>query len=129
MLNWATKFFVDALLIADDDEALRALDHPMVAFSEGTTADIRDIRKFLFASMYRHPAVTRMRRKAAVVVKELFAIFLGEPELLPDEWREDAQRAISAELRARIVADYIAGMTDRFALDEHRQLTDPMART
>ena len=78
--------------------------------------------------MYRHADVLRMRRKAAHVVRDLFAIFVEEPQLLPDEWRDDAILARSAEIRARVVADYIAGMTDRFALQEHQKLTDPMAR-
>ncbi|MEL6792732.1 MAG: deoxyguanosinetriphosphate triphosphohydrolase [Pseudomonadota bacterium] len=111
-----------------DAAALRALGQPVVAFSASLNDDLKRIREFLFARMYRHPNVTRMRRKAAIVVKELFAIFLGEPELLPDEWRGDALHAKSEELRARTVADYIAGMTDRFALEEHRKLTDPQSR-
>ena len=55
-------------------------------------------------------------------MRELFTIFTEEPELLPDEWREDALRAVSAELRARIVADYIAGMTDRYARREWKRI-------
>ncbi|MEM7545279.1 MAG: deoxyguanosinetriphosphate triphosphohydrolase [Pseudomonadota bacterium] len=109
-------------------DALRALPGPVVAFTAELNDDLKQIREFLFARMYRHPAVTRMRRKAAMVVRELFTIFVEEPELLPDDWREDALRARSQQLRARIVADYIAGMTDRFALNEHRVLTDPMSR-
>ena len=108
--------------------ALRALDAPVVDFSERLRADLKQIRAFLFARMYRHVDVLRMRRKAAHVVRDLFAIFVAEPWLLPDEWRDDAAHAVSEEIRARIVADYIAGMTDRFALEEHRKLTDPMAR-
>lgn len=112
----------------DSAAALRALDAPVVSFSARLNADLRQIRAFLFARMYRHVDVLRMRRKAAHVVRDLFAIFVAEPWLLPDEWRDDAAHAVSEEIRARIVADYIAGMTDRFALDEHRKLTDPMAR-
>ena len=112
----------------ESDAALRALPGPVVAFSGGLNEDLKQIRSFLFARMYRHPNVTRMRRKAAIVVRELFAIFVEEPELLPSEWREGATHAVSSELRARIIADYIAGMTDRFALEEHRKLTDPQAR-
>ena len=61
-------------------------------------------------------------------IDELFDIFLADPGVLPDEWRRAAEEAGSQALRARIVADYIAGMTDRFALEEHRVLTDPFAR-
>lgn len=112
----------------DSPEALRALPGPVAAFSERMNEDLKVIRAFLFARMYRAPSVLRMRRKAARVVRELFTIFVEEPVLLPDEWREGAVRAISADLRARVVADYIAGMTDRFALEEHRKLTDPASR-
>ncbi|MEM7269336.1 MAG: deoxyguanosinetriphosphate triphosphohydrolase [Pseudomonadota bacterium] len=112
----------------EDAPSLRAAGSQMVDFSEAMRRDIKQVREFLFTRMYRHVDVLRMRRKAASVVRELFAIFVEEPQLLPNEWREDAQHARSAEIRARIVADYIAGMTDRFALQEHRKLTDPMAR-
>ncbi len=76
--------------------------------------------------MYRHWAVQRMRRKARLVVEELFATFAAAPELMPQEW--NACAALDATARARVVADYIAGMTDRFALQEHRKLTDPMVK-
>lgn len=111
-----------------DAAALRALGAPMAAFSPGLDADLKVVRAFLFARMYRHPNVLRMRRKAAMVVDELFSIFMAEPNLLPDDWRGAADPALSIDQRARTVADYIAGMTDRFALDEHRKLTDPMSR-
>jgi len=62
------------------------------------------------------------------VVRDLFDVFLNDPNLMPDEWSAAAIEAGSEVLRARIVADYIAGMTDRFALEEHRVLTDPLAR-
>lgn len=109
-------------------DALRGLGAPIVGFSDAMNKDIKAIRDFLFTKMYRHVDVLRMRRKAAVVVKDLFAIFIEAPELLPDEWRDDAVHSRSSEIRARVVADYIAGMTDRFALTEHRKLTDPQAR-
>ena len=67
-----------------------------------------------------------MRRKAALIVREMFAIFFDDPGMLPDEWQLWALKGDEAQ-RARVIADYIAGMTDRFALDEHRKLVDPMA--
>ena len=111
-----------------DADALRAFGAPVVSFSDAMHADLKVIRDFLFTKMYRHGDVLRMRRKTAIVVKDLFAIFIDDPQLLPDEWRDDAVHARSSEIRARVVADYIAGMTDRFALTEHRKLTDPQAR-
>jgi dGTPase len=107
---------------------LRALPGPVIRFSPQMWSDLNELRAFLFARMYRHWKVARMRRKAAFVVKELFAIFMDSPGVLPDDWRQEAQQAEDEVARARIVADYIAGMTDRFALTEHQHLTDPMAR-
>jgi dGTPase len=106
---------------------VQALGHAVVAFSDAMAAQIGEIRAFLMTNMYRHWRVARMRAKAARVVSELFALFMDAPLLMPPEWQRDAATADSAA-RARVVADYIAGMTDRFALQEHRVLTDPMAR-
>ena len=107
---------------------LQALDAPVVAFSEGMASDIATIKVFLFARMYRQWKVKRIRQKAARVVTELFEIFLNDPGVLPDHWRVVAEEATDETLRARVIADYIAGMTDRFALQEHRVLTDPLSR-
>ncbi|TYO91567.1 deoxyguanosinetriphosphate triphosphohydrolase [Oceanicella actignis] len=107
---------------------VREAGAPMIAFSDALREDLRQIRAFLFTRMYRHWKVRRMRRKAAAVVRELFAIFMDSPGVLPDDWRLRAEAAPSEAARARVVADYIAGMTDRFALQEHKALTDPQAR-
>ena len=98
------------------------------AFVDGMVEDIREIRAFLFERMYRHWRVLRMRRKAGGVVQDLFRICMETPGVMPDDWRAVAAHAVSETARARVVADWIAGMTDRFALEEHRQLTDPQAR-
>ncbi len=105
---------------------VRALGVPMVRFSEGTFSELKEIRAFLYTRMYRHWTVQRMRRKARAVVCDLFEIFLRAPELMPQDW--NACGALDEQARARVVADYIAGMTDRFALQEHRKLTDPHTR-
>ena len=109
-------------------DAIRALDRPLVQFSGAMAADIEAIKAFLFRHMYRHFKVRRMRAKAAAVVRDLFDLFTGDTGLMPAEWSRAAAKADSDVARARIVADYIAGMTDRFALEEHRVLTDPRAR-
>ena len=85
----------------------------------------RALKRFLFERMYRHQRVNRMSSKARRVVRELFQLFLAEPECLPGEWR--ALTGNGPAETARIVADYLAGMTDRFALDEHRRLFDTYA--
>ncbi len=103
-------------------EAVRALGRPVIRFSPGLWEDLREIRAFLFARMYRAPSVVEMRARVTGVVEDLFAAYLAEPALLPAEWRADIARAPDETALARIVADYIAGMTDRFALQEHERL-------
>ena len=107
---------------ADD---VRALGRPIAAFSDAMQDNDRALKRFLYERMYRHYRVNRMSHKARRVVRELFQLFLAEPECLPSEWR--AAAAGDAAGRARTVADYLAGMTDRFALDEHRRLFDTYA--
>ncbi len=107
---------------------VQALPNPVIAFSEPMWAMVREIKDFLFAHMYRHYRVKRMRAKATDVVRDLFSLFLADPGLLPPQWQSAAETAANETLQARVIADYIAGMTDRFALEEHRVLTDPRAR-
>jgi len=102
---------------------LRGLDRPMVRFSAPLFADLKEIRGFLFQHMYRAPAVVAMRVRVTKVVEELFALYMAQPALLPEDWKDDVQRAQDATARARLVADYIAGMTDRYALQAHARLT------
>ncbi len=102
---------------------VRAMDTPLIAFSEGLNAPQRALRTFLHARMYKHYRVNRMRSKAKRVLADLFEVFLTEPQTLPPPWGGLADPAPDA-LRARIVCDYIAGMTDTFALEEHRRLFD-----
>ncbi len=107
-----------------DSDAIRRARKPVVAFSERMGDANRSIKEFLYARMYRHWRVNRMTAKARRVTDELFAMLHGDTSLLPDNWH--AQAGDRADARAaRVVGDYIAGMTDRFALDEHRRLTDP----
>jgi dGTPase len=109
-------------------EAVRALGPPAIRFSDAAFAELKTIRTFLFHRMYRHWTVQRMRRKAGLVVRELFDLFFEAPHLMPEEWSRRAAPGSDSD-RARVVADYIAGMTDRYALLEHRKLTDPGVRT
>lgn len=103
---------------------VRAAGHPVVAMSDGMKTANQALQEFLKNRMYRHYRVNRMTSKARRVVRELFDILLEEPECLPTEWRVRAEAAQDKTARARLVADYIAGMTDRYALDEHRRLFD-----
>jgi dGTPase len=107
---------------ADD---VRSLDHQLVAFSPQMNEDLAQLREFLHARMYRHFRVNRTRSQARRILAELFALFLREPDVLPDLWRERAQVKFDQDGdagRARVVCDYIAGMTDRYAIEEHRKL-------
>lgn len=102
---------------------VRGLDHPLIAFSDDMRLNDRALKKFLFTHMYRHYKVNRMTSKARRVVRDLFDLLLAEPECLPSEWKAQCDMA-GSHGTARVVGDYIAGMTDRFALDEHRRLFD-----
>lgn len=102
-------------------EDVRTLDHPLGQFSEEILEKQQPLKEFLFQSMYRHPKVNRTMSQARRVVRELFGLFLAEPETLPAPWRDRAAQA-DVQKRARMVCDYIAGMTDTFAIDEHRRL-------
>jgi dGTPase len=113
---------LDAAPVSSDD--VRDYGAPLVGFSEPLESDNKALKEFLFERMYRHYRVNRMTSKARRVVSDLFTLYVDEPECLPAEWRVGAEQP-DRTLRARHVADYIAGMTDRFALDEHRRLFDP----
>lgn len=102
---------------------VRAMDVPLIAFSGALEGPQRALRAFLYARMYKHYRVNRMRSKAKRVLADLFEVFLNEPQTLPPPWGGLADPSPDA-LRARIVCDYIAGMTDTFALEEHRRLFD-----
>jgi len=102
-------------------EDVRAMQVPLVAFSAELEDKQQALRAFLYEKMYKHYKVNRMRSQAKRILNDLFTLFHAEPETLPPPWRMDAEQA-TPERRARLVCDYIAGMTDNFAIDEHRRL-------
>lgn len=110
---------------ADD---IRRLGKPVVAFSPSVQQANAELKAFLMENMYRHYKVNRMASKARRVVRELFQYFLNEPQCLPTYYGKLAGAARSATT-AFVVSDFIAGMTDRFALDEHRRIFDVQARS
>ena len=114
---------IEALAPADAD-AIRAAGRPVVSFSAAMTEANKAVREFLFERMYRHWRVNRTVGKSRRVVQMLFQLLHGGPQMLPDEWRVRAGDA-GTPRAARVVCDYIAGMTDRFALEEYKRLTDP----
>ena len=107
---------------------IRALKAPVAAFSDGMRNNDRALKDFLFERMYRHYRVNRMSSKARRVVHDLFGLYLAEPECLPGEWRGLAAGPDDPHT-ARVAADYLAGMTDRYALDEHHRLFDTYVPT
>lgn len=99
----------------------------IVAFSPEMEERVNALRTFLFARMYHHFTVKRVRLKVDRIVKDLFDAFLDGVDLLPDNWQDRVKSAggeADKTLRARVVADYIAGMTDRYAIREHERLFD-----
>jgi dGTPase len=100
---------------------IRAAGRMMVQFSPALWRDLQEIRSFLFAHMYRAPKVVAMRAEVTEVLHALFPLFMADPSLLPEDWAVDVAQADELAL-ARLVADYIAGMTDRFALQAHARL-------
>jgi dGTPase len=108
-------------------EDVRRGGRPVAAFSQEMQENDRALKAFLSERMYRHYKLNRMTSKARRLVKDLFQLFVAEPECLPTAWRKRTS-APSTVGTARVVADYIAGMTDRFAADEHRRLFDVQSR-
>jgi len=106
---------------------IRAHNRPVAGFSDSMRANDAALKKFLFENMYRHYKLNRMTSKAKRVVMELFKLLVKEPECLPDELQAKCKNTSAADT-ARVVADYIAGMTDRYALDEYQNLFDVQAR-
>ncbi len=107
---------------AKSAQDIRDLGAPVIRFSDPLFKNLKAIRAFLFENMYRHWSVRRMRRKAAQIVTDIFEIFMADPGMLPPEWERAAQG--DQAHKARVIADYLAGMTDRFAMQEHAKLTD-----
>jgi dGTPase len=107
--------------VAGPDD-VRRLGRSLVAFSPPMNEDLSRLRAFLYERMYRHWRVNRTRSQARRILAEMFQLFLREPDVMPNEWGQKGQAAGSERERARIACDYIAGMTDRFAIEEHRKL-------
>ena len=103
---------------------VRRLGRPLIAFSDEMRANDVALKRFLYERMYRHYKVNRMASRARRVVRELFALFIAEPECLPTDWRALCDGPATMRT-ARMVADYVAGMTDRYAFKEHHRLFGP----
>ena len=103
---------------------VRLLGKPLIEFSDAMTLSMREIRAFLTTKMYKHYEINRMTSKAKRIVSDLFNIYSQEANCLPNEWKLNYEKAKNSFSRNRIITDYIAGMTDRFAINEHKKLFD-----
>ena len=104
---------------------VRHLGYPVIRFSDGLWRDLQAIRAFLFARMYRSEPVNQMREAVMQVVDDLFPFYMQRPEHLPQQWQSDLAGAGGDQTAlARLVSDYISGMTDRFALQQHGRFFD-----
>jgi dGTPase len=124
-----TRFIEDAIAESrrriaeskvDSPEAVASAGRSLVGHSAEIEAADRRVKAFLLAHMYRHPEVRRVRERADAILRRLFKAYLADPSAMPPDWAAKAQQGE----RARAVADYIAGMTDRFAIAEHARLFD-----
>ncbi len=100
-------------------DGVRALNKPLVGYSAAMYKENLALKRFLNKNLYRHPRVSRMSTKAQQVVSDLFATYMRKPRLIPPRFVQDSPRPAT---QPRLIADYIAGMTDRFALGEHKKL-------
>jgi dGTPase len=105
-------------------QGVRAAGRSVVAASETRRAEIAGLQLFLFANVYRHPRVMRIVDGAESIVRDLFGRYMGDVAEMPASWREAAEQGAGEHERAAVVADFVAGMTDRFAIREHRRLFD-----
>jgi dGTPase len=96
---------------------------PMLAFSAAVGDDLQGLRAFLFERVYRHPRVVSVMRSAESIVRELTRLYMVDPSKLPPTWIERV-RGLDGADRAASIKDFVAGMTDRFAIEEHRRLFD-----
>lgn len=104
-------------------EDIRNCGRMMIQFSPEVWADLQVIRRFLFSKMYRAPSVVEMRTQVTQVIETLFPLYMTDTSLLPDAWQKDVAKVEGGVGLARIVSDYISGMTDRFALLDYERLT------
>ncbi len=102
---------------------IRDANGPVIAFSTEMAREERALKEFLFANLYRHDSVLAVRRQVAKVVRDLFHGYFKVPERMPEPWCNGLEGARD-DVVARRVCDFIAGMTDRYAIDEHRRLFD-----
>jgi dGTPase len=111
-------------------DEVRAAGASLIGFSDAMRDESLELKRFLRTALYNHYRVRRMTRKAEQIVADLFQVFMGDVRLLPPQFQDKLEAGQGDALaRARVVADYIAGMTDRYAIREHKRLFDPVELT
>jgi dGTPase len=129
MITWLIRDLVEASrdrlreLGPADADAIRQAGRPIIGFSPAVSTQLSGLKSFLFARVYRHPRVTRVMDRAEEIVRDLFMRYQWDDASLPDDWRRVAAQQ-TARAHARVIADFVAGMTDRYAIAEHRRLFD-----
>ena len=103
-------------------QEIRDMDGPIIRFSKPLYQNIKAIKSFLFTRMYRAPSVVDERHRVTAMLNDLFPLFLNEPDQMPAQWHAAAMADPDTTHRARVVLDYVAGMTDRYAISEHQRL-------
>ncbi|WP_312797303.1 deoxyguanosinetriphosphate triphosphohydrolase [Tianweitania sp.] len=104
-------------------EDIHSAGQTVIRFSDDIAAGERELKRFLYANLYRHPSVMEVRASADSILFDLFDAYMADPRAMPEGWREGLDRAADA-VKARHVADFLAGMTDTYAVKEHRRLFD-----
>ena len=127
LIDNSTLLLKEAAVSSVDE--VRNAGKSLVANSEDVRRQSLELKQFLREELYAHYRVRRMTLKAHKVIESLFAAFMGDARLLPPQYQKKVDARAQASERARIIADYIAGMTDRYAIREHRRLFDPGALT
>ena len=120
VLKEAQQTFVKLAPKSSDD--LRKAGFKVIGFSDELDRNLDAIRSFLFERMYRAPSVIKMRKNVTLIVKELFAAYTNDPKLMPKKWQEDLASVSSESSILSLVCDYVAGMTDRFAISQYEKL-------
>jgi dGTPase len=111
-------------------DEVRTAGASLIGFSDAMRDESLELKRFLRTALYNHYRVRRMTRKAEQIVADLFQVFMGDVRLLPPQFQDKLEAGQGDVLaRARVVADYIAGMTDRYAIREHKRLFDPVELT
>lgn len=106
-------------------DMIRGAGMPVIAFSEKMFNEVEELRSFLYARMYRHYSLQRIWVKVERIIPDLFNVFMNKHSLMPDQWQKKVEETgglTNDKARARIVCDYVAGMTDRYAIREHERL-------